>query len=75
MLGREVEAEWVPHTEATWRIFATSLPNNEVIITYGQDAEQQLRSVYIKLWTFDEGTTDWENLSTLQLMQSHVVPC
>ena len=68
MFGKSVEAEWVPHSEATWRIFATSLLNNEVIITYGQDAEQQLRSVYIKLWTFDKGNADWQNLSNLLII-------
>lgn len=58
-----IEAEWVPNSEATWRIVATSLSYNEVLVTYGEDAEQQSKSVYIKLWTIDENILNWDALS------------
>jgi hypothetical protein len=57
----------MPNSEATWRIAATSLSYNEVLVTYGEDAEQQSKSVYIKLWTIDENILNWEALSTYSL--------
>jgi len=64
VFSKAVEAEWQPNTEATWRLAASTLSYNEVIITYGEDAEQQSRSVYIKLWTIDENILNWAALST-----------
>jgi hypothetical protein len=54
----------VPNTEATWKIAATTLSFNEVIVTYGEDADVQSKSVYIKLWTIDDGILNWQALST-----------
>lgn len=62
MFDKYIEAEWSPHSEATWKLTATTLSFNEVILTYGEDAEQQSKSVYIKLWTFDENIQNWEAL-------------
>jgi hypothetical protein len=70
VFSKNIEAEWQPHTEATWRLSATTLSYNEVIITYGEDAEQQSRSVYIKLWTIDDNILNWAALSTLLSTQS-----
>lgn len=57
-----IEAEWTPNSESTWKLAATTLSYNEVILTYGEDAEQQSKSVYIKLWTIDEGILNWAAL-------------
>ena len=53
----------MPHTEATWRLAASTLSYNEVIITYGEDADVQNKSVYVKLWTIDDGILNWAALS------------
>jgi hypothetical protein len=71
VFAKSIEAEWVPNSEATWRIAASTLSYNEVIITYGEDAEQQSRSVYIKLWTIDDGILNWAALSIFFLTKSH----
>lgn len=34
-------------------------------MTYGEDAEQQSKSVYIKLWTIDDGILNWSSLSKI----------
>lgn len=54
----------MPHSEAVWQLSATTLSYNEIIMTYGEDAEQQSKSVYIKLWTIDDGISNWSSLST-----------
>jgi len=35
VFSKNVEAEWTPNSEATWKLAATNLYNNEVIVTYG----------------------------------------
>lgn len=72
VFSRGIEAEWVPNTEATWKISATSLSFNEVIVTYGEDADVQSKSIYIKLWTIDDGILNWQALSTFDAMQNLV---
>jgi hypothetical protein len=74
IFSKAIEAEWHPNTEATWRLAATTLSYNEVIITYGEDAEQQSRSVYVKLWTIDDSILNWAALSTVPFTQNRARP-
>ncbi len=64
----------MPHSESTWKLASSTLNYNEVIITYGEDAEQQSRSVYIKLWTIDDSILNWAALSTLYLNKNREKP-
>lgn len=44
-------------------MLTTNASFNEVVLTVGEDAENQMKSIYIKLWTFEEGLQDYSTLS------------
>ena len=48
-------------------MYATNSSFNEVVVTYGEDAENTMKSSYVKLWTLDDGNTNYEELSTLNI--------
>ena len=48
-------------------MIAPNAPLNEVLITYGEDAEDQSRSIYIKFWQINNDIKNYETMSNIMV--------
>lgn len=68
MYTNQIIGEWQPHTDSTFLMETSGRMEGAVLVTYGQDSEQQMKTTYIKLWEVTE-VADYSKLSNNRLTQ------
>lgn len=58
----QIMGQWTPHTDNTFLMESSSKMDGGVLVTYGQDSEQQMKSTFIKLWEVAD-VVDYSKLS------------
>lgn len=68
---KNVEGFWSPYNGSTLRMTTNDTSEDGVLLTYGEDAENQSQTGYIKLWKLSGVREGYDSLGTESVIQPH----
>lgn len=69
---KNIEGYWSPYTGTTLKMATNDNSEDGVLLTYGEDVENQSQTGYIKLWRLANVREGYDSLGKKHLMQH---PC
>lgn len=66
---QKIEGFWVPYSGTVFRMVTNETSEDGLLLTYGEDLENQVYTSYIKIWKLGGIREQYENMSTFLFMQ------
>ncbi len=68
MYVKNIEGFWIPYSGSVLRMVSNDTSEDGLLLTYGEDVENQMLTSYLKLWKLSGIRQDYGSLGNMRLI-------